>query len=229
MRWIRDGKELYSPGAFIPVAESSGYILTLGDYILETALSEMGDWLRESNQNTLGINLSQAELNSSTLSEKILSRIDHADVDRNQIELELSERLVADAVEEHCMETIFRLESEGVTFSFDDFGTGQSSLMHLSKFPSDTLKIDKSFIDDIVLSSQQQRLVSGMIEFSHHLKMKTVAEGVETKEQRDLLVKMQCDLLQGYYISRPMTRENVIQFLRENSCDLPTLKLAANS
>lgn len=229
IRWMKNNGQLYRPDIFIPIAENTGFIHTLGDWILETALYELSDWLQLSEKNTVCVNLTQSELDIVSLSESVLRRIDMAGIERHQLELELSERFVADAVEEHCMDTIRTLDTEGVTFSFDDFGTGQSSLMHLSKFPGDTLKIDKSFVDDIAHSESQQRLVGGMIEFAHHLKMDTVAEGVETDDQRDLLIAMGCDLLQGYLIARPMPKHEIIQFLDEHSGYVPTLKLASNA
>jgi len=189
----------------------------------------MSDCLQQSEYNKLCINLTQAELNSVSLAETVLLRIDQAGIPRKQIELELSERFVADAVEELGMNTIHKLDAEGISFAFDDFGTGQSSLMHLSKFPGDTLKIDKSFIDEITTSLHQQRLVSGMIEFAHHLNMETIAEGVETEEQRALLTEMKCDSLQGYLLARPMPKVDVMRFLDNHQFNSPEYKLVVNS
>ncbi len=213
VRWIRDGQIVYSPDKFIPIAERTGFIRPLGDWILEQALTEMQPWLASSPNNRVCVNVAGVQLLESGFADSVIDTASNVKVPCNQLELELSERFVADLLDEVALNNIVMLQRAGVSFAFDDFGTGQSSLLHLQKFPANTLKIDKSFIDGLATSDADQRLVRGLISLASHLGMDTVAEGVETQAQCIILRAMGCADLQGYYFSKPVALSEITALL----------------
>ena len=213
IRWGEGKDTRYGPHLFIPIAEKTGHIVELGQWILQQSLTEFSQWLALSNQNTLSINVSQIQLQRSDFASNFIQLVALANIDCRQIELELSENIVAECIDDVLSENLRILQRFGIRFAFDDFGTGSSSLLHLQKFPGTCLKIDKSFIDDIVDSEDQKRLVAGMIDFSHHMQMHVVAEGVETNEQLDILTELGADYIQGYLLAKPARAESTLAFL----------------
>jgi EAL domain-containing protein (putative c-di-GMP-specific phosphodiesterase class I) len=213
VRWGDGGSEEYCPDMFIPIAEKAGSMVELGRWITRQALEELSPWLQESPKNILSINVSQVQLQSKGFAADFIDLVSKAAVKNQQIELELSENIVATGIDINVAENINELRQSGFQFAFDDFGTGSSSLLHLQKFPGNCLKIDKSFIIDIMTNDEQHRLVAGMIDFAHHLGMHVVAEGVETQQQIDSLIDLGSDYLQGFLLAKPCPADKVLAIL----------------
>jgi diguanylate cyclase (GGDEF)-like protein len=215
VRWGAEDDSLYGPQLFIPIAEKTGHIIELGHWITKQALLECNSWLKASPSRTLCINVSQLQLQRSDFSTELLALLSQTGIDPRQLELELSENIIADCIDTLVSNNIDNLSEQGINFAFDDFGTGSSSLLHLQKFPGSCLKIDKSFIDNIVCCEEHQKLVSGIIKFSHHLNMEVVAEGVESDKQLELLASLGADYIQGYVISKPVRKNGIFSLLNE--------------
>lgn len=218
VRWGSDQEATHSPGNFIPIAEKTGAIVELGDWILQQSLEELGSWLGLTKNNILCLNLSQVQLQRTDYSDRFLSQVESASVDCRQLELELSENFIAECIDETLSDNLRKLKNHGVRFAFDDFGTGKSSLLHIQKFPGTCLKIDKTFIDNIAKSDNQRRLIAGMIDFSHHLELDVVAEGVETEEQLNILCNLGTDYIQGYILAKPARAEETLKLLEQWHC-----------
>lgn len=215
VRWGTEDNAPYGPQLFIPIAEKTGDIVELGSWITRQAISECNSWLKASPERTLCINVSQMQLQNTGFSEILLEHLSENRIRPCQIELELSENIIADCVDSVVANNIESLRSRGINSTFDDFGTGSSSLLHIQKFPGSCLKIDKSFVDDIVFNEEHQKLVSGIIGFSHHMNMEVVAEGVESEEQLEMLVNLGADYIQGYAISKPYRKSKIFPLLNE--------------
>ena len=205
VRWEIDGRSQFCPDEFILIAEQTGDICEIGIWIFRRALLDLRDWLQEDSQRTAAINISDVQLHDTELSQQLSSIANDIGVNPLQIELELSERIVATEVNQSVSNNIKILQTHGFGFSFDDFGTGQSSFLNLQKFPGTTLKIDKTFIDELEHSDDQKKLIRGIINFAHSLGLKVVAEGVETESQLRSLRSISCDYVQGYHLAKPMT------------------------
>lgn len=204
LRWEVDGVPQYYPDEFIPIAEKTGSMCEIGRWIFTQALLDLSSWLKIDKRNAVAINISDIQLNDPALHGQLLSIARTIGIDPVQIELELSERLVASDISETVTVNLHELQDQGFAFAFDDFGTGQSSFLSLQNFPGTTLKIDKTFIDDLACSSRQEQLVEGIVNFAHSLDLSVVAEGVETEQQLKILQSMSCDLIQGYLLAKPM-------------------------
>lgn len=213
VRWGEESNKVYGPHQFIPIAEKTGHIVELGKWIVKQSLLELRPWLAQSQDNTLSINISQLELQRIEFANEFIQLVTEANIDGQQIELELSENIVANCIDNIILENINNLNDKGIRFAFDDFGTGSSSLVHLQKFPGTCLKIDKSFIDTIEVSEQQQRLVAGMIDFAHHIGMEVVVEGVENNEQLDIVTDIGTDYIQGFLLAKPARVSETMKFL----------------
>ncbi len=212
-RWGKGHETIHSPAQFIPIAEKTGAIVELGEWILQQSLEEIRSWLDQTSNNLLCLNLSPVQLQRSDYSDRFLSQVKSANVDCRQLELELSENFIAESIDKTLSDNLKKLKQHGVRFAFDDFGTGKSSLLHIQKFPGTCLKIDKTFIDNIAQSDDQRRLIAGMIDFSHHLDLDVVAEGVETEQQLDILCELGTDYIQGYLLAKPACAEETLELL----------------
>lgn len=214
VRWRSETLGMVSPDKFIPVAEESGIIISLGNWILEEAIS----FLKKIHQNghdymIMSINISVIQLTQRNFSETVLRLIDEYELSPKSLELEITESVMMESVEA-VVDNITNLRREGVQFALDDFGTGYSSLNYLTKLPIDTLKIDKSFIDGIGSIKDQSLLVSTIIDIGRKLGLKVVAEGVETEQQYNYLSKRRCERIQGYYFSKPLYDDAVMEMLK---------------
>ena len=208
IRWHHPSRGMISPDKFIPVAESSGLINAIGDWVIEHACSQLKRWLTQfpdSNSTlTMAINVSALQIRQPNLTEKICTVVEKCQIPYGQVELELTESALIDDIDQ-CVLKLQSLSGQGIQMAIDDFGTGFSSFRHLQQMPLKTLKIDKTFIDQICVTSKNQTIVKAIIAMAHALQMSVVAEGVETKEQAVLLKELGCDKLQGFYFSRPLT------------------------
>ncbi len=214
IRWENPEKGLVPPDRFIPVAEDSGLIIPIGEWVLESACSSFSFWDSPSWQwsngdHTVGVNLSARQIDHPGLVDIVEKVISDSGVDPHRLTLEITESaLMKDAAA--ALDVMNSLKSLGVVLSVDDFGTGYSSLSYLQKFPLDVLKIDKSFIDDLGADDQAGYLVKAIIDLAHALKLEVIAEGVETEMQLEMLQKMNCDFVQGFLFSKPMPTDRLL-------------------
>jgi len=209
LRWEHPDLGWISPAEFIPIAEQSGAIIALDHWVIDQALRQLDRWRREGGPiQQLSINISALQLRSPTFSRELLDLCSMHDIPTNIILLEIVETELVAKIES-VLTNIETLHKAGIRLSMDDFGTGYSSLQYFIRLYPDTLKIDKSFIDNITTDIRQQALVDGFIALAHSLDIKVVAEGVETREQYQLLKALGCDAIQGYLLARPMPAEAI--------------------
>ena len=204
VRWQHPAKGLVSPDVFIPLAEESGLINQLSDWVLENAAVQLKHWIQKGHKLTLAVNLSVKDLMAEELHTKLHDLIQRNSLPKNVLELEITESTLMDHPELMITE-INKIKRMGITIAVDDFGSGYSSLNYLKRLPVDVLKIDRSFISDIESDPSDSAIVAGIIGLAKSLKMGTVAEGVETEEQRQILETLGCDNYQGYLFSKPLT------------------------
>jgi diguanylate cyclase (GGDEF)-like protein len=204
LRWRHPVRGLVSPGVFIPIAERFGLIGAIGGWVIDEACRQMEAWADDGMRMRVAINLSAHQLLEDDLVERIGAALARHGVEPAQLLCEITESTAMGDVKT-TQRAFDALSVLGVFLSIDDFGTGYSSLSYLRRMPARQLKIDQSFVDDVASSSDARAIVSGVIELAHALGLRVVAEGVETAEQRDILIAMKCDELQGFYFARPMT------------------------
>jgi len=216
LRWNSEQFGLVSPGRFIPLAEETGLILPIGAWVMETACRQNQEWQAKGLRPIrIGVNLSSRQFRQSDLAELVIQTLDQTGLDARWLELELTESLLLENVEQTIM-TLKRLHDMGLKISLDDFGTGYSSLSYLKRFHIDTLKIDQSFVRDITNSSDDAAISSAIIGMAHSLRMSVIAEGVETRDHWTYLKELGCDEMQGYFFSKPTTPEAIEALLRED-------------
>ncbi len=219
LRWHSPELGEVPPSAFIPLAEDTGLIVPIGDWVLREACKQVRLW-RESGRGPrhVAVNVSSRQFRDGNLHHLIGEILDETGVPPEALELELTESLLLDE-SSGAGETLKLLSALGVRLSVDDFGTGYSALSYLKRFPFSTLKIDHSFVRDVCDDAEDKVLIEAIVAMGHSLNLKVIAEGVETKAQADFLHSRRCDVIQGHYISRPLPSA---QF-----DDLMTLKRAA--
>ncbi|MBN1379744.1 MAG: EAL domain-containing protein [Gammaproteobacteria bacterium] len=204
VRWQHPRKGMVSPADFIPLAEETGLIVPLGEWVLRRACLQLKEWLDKGYPRiTMAVNISSRQLEEAKFDQIVLLVQAETGLPRGYLELEITESAIMKDPEK-VIPALMELKKQGIGLAIDDFGTGHSSLNYLRRFPVDTLKIDRSFVNDIGKSEEDVVLVNGIIALAKSLKLKVVAEGVETKEQQDYLRERQCDKLQGYYLFKPM-------------------------
>jgi diguanylate cyclase (GGDEF)-like protein len=205
LRWQHPQLGFISPAEFIPIAENSGQILRIGEWVLRTAAAQMQQWLEQgySTEMTVAVNLSMAQFRAPGLFELIGEVLRQSGLPAHCLELELTES-VAMHKPASVVQMVQRLRNLGVRLAIDDFGTGYSSLSYLKQLEVHKLKIDQSFVHDIDRDGHDQRIVQAILGMAHSLGMLTIAEGVETAEQRQQLQQMGCHEAQGYLFSRPL-------------------------
>ena len=196
---------LISPADFIPLAEESGLILPLGYLVLEIACDQLALWAGRPDMAPLSIavNVSAEQFRQSDFVVQVLSVLQKSGANPQRLKLELTESLLVHDVEE-LIKKMNALKAEGVGFSLDDFGTGYSSLAYLRRLPIDQLKIDQSFVRDVLLDSNDAVIARTIVALANSLGLGVIAEGVETEAQRDFLVRSGCHAYQGYFCSRPL-------------------------
>jgi EAL domain-containing protein (putative c-di-GMP-specific phosphodiesterase class I) len=204
IRWHSAARGLVAPGYFIPLAEESGMIIAIGEWVLRSACTQNVAWQRAGYPALpISVNLSPRQLARDDIVERVAEVLRSTGLQARYLELEITENDVMRDVDK-SLATLMRLKELGVKISIDDFGTGYSSLNYLKRFPVDTLKIDRSFVNDIATDAGDAAIVKAVISLAHILNLNVVAEGVETQEQRRFLVENGCDQVQGYYFGRPM-------------------------
>jgi len=209
IRWQHPSKGLLSPDKFIDIAESSGIIIELGQWVLTQACRQATIWQKQNGLNhSMAVNLSALQFNHKCLPAQVEKAISETNIDPTLLELEITETAIVNDVSE-TIPLLFELKSLGVKLAIDDFGTGYSSLNYLKNFPIDTLKIDKSFVDEIVTNNKDAAIAQTIVQLAQNLSLTTVAEGVEDSKQQHVLHKMGCDEFQGYLFSKPQPPEMI--------------------
>jgi len=207
IRWKHPELGMISPAEFIPLAESSGQILSIGAWVMRTAVHQMKQWIDEGlPSNVVAVNLSAVQFRDPGLPELVQKVLDDAGLPPSCLELELTESVAAHNPAE-AGQMMDRLHALGVRLSIDDFGTGFSSLSHLKRFPIHTLKIDQSFVRDISTDPDDRAIVQAIIQMARALRLTTIAEGVETDEQAAFLQSHGCEAAQGYRFCKPLPPE----------------------
>lgn len=204
VRWIHPTLGIISPGQFIPLAEESGLIVPLGEFVLREACRQNKEWQDAGLPPVrVSVNLSAVQFRKSDLYEVVTRAIEDTGLDTQWLELELTESMLMQDPKA-TTETLQRLKSAGIHLSIDDFGTGYSSLSYLKRFPIDALKIDRSFVSDITTNPDDAAIATTIILMAHSLRLNVVAEGVETESQLSFLSVLQCNEIQGFLFSPPV-------------------------
>ncbi|TLU67661.1 EAL domain-containing protein [Thalassotalea litorea] len=213
VRFEAGAKGLIRPDIFIPISEETGQIIEIGENVLRKACHATKVWVDKGVfDGRIAVNLSAVQFRQPNLVHMIESILAESRLPAQYLELEITEGTVMNSPQE-AIETMHRLRSMGIHLSLDDFGTGYSSLAYLKKFPLNTLKIDKAFVDDIEASEQGKNMVATIITIAHNLGLDVVAEGVENQNQLDYLKSKQCEQLQGYLYSKPLSEEDFSRYL----------------
>jgi diguanylate cyclase (GGDEF)-like protein len=214
IRWRHPERGLLSPDQFIPHAEESGLIVPVGDWVLREACRQVRSWQEQGLPGLrIAVNISAVQFRRLDLVDTVRRALLDAHADPEHLEIELTETAVMSDPEESA-DILERLSRMGVIISVDDFGTGYSSMSYLRRFPIDKLKIDRSFITNILTSSDDAAIVQGIISLAHSLRLKVVAEGVESAEQVEYLSRYGCDQYQGYFFSKPLDAAAFAALLR---------------
>lgn len=214
LRWQHPVRGLVPPVEFIPVAELSGLILPLGDWVLETACRQIVAWSgkAETAGLSMAINVSARQFRHPDFVSHVLAALGRTGASPSRLKLELTESLLLSDVED-VIAKMSALKECGVGFSLDDFGTGYSSLAYLKRLPLDQLKIDQSFVSDVVANSNDAAITGAIVALAHQLGLSVIAEGVETEAQRDFLIRHGCHAYQGYLFGRPVPIEELERML----------------
>jgi diguanylate cyclase (GGDEF)-like protein/PAS domain S-box-containing protein len=219
VRWNHPQRGLLAPGAFIPLAERTGLIRPLTDWIFNRALEQCREWQDANVPVHVAINISAKSLQDHTFPAKIHSLLNKWAVDPRFLKIEITESsIMADPA--HALAVMSLLQSLGIRLSIDDFGTGYSSLTHLRELPVDEIKVDRSFVSRMTANPADAAIVRTVIDLAHNLDKQVCAEGVEDEETWRMLGEMNCDLAQGYWISRPVPAEMLISWLTESAWGL---------
>jgi diguanylate cyclase len=210
VRWQHPGRGLLQPGAFVPLVERTGLSTALSEYVLANVIEQLRDWRDAATELdfTVAVNLTMFDLLDTSLPEKVAQLLDEAGIEPQQLELEITERVImADPV--RVRDVVERLKAIGVRLAIDDFGTGYSSLSYLKSLPIDAIKIDRSFVMGMAEEESDRAIVRSTIDLGHNLGLTVVAEGVETEEMLEELARYGCDMAQGFYIARPRAADEL--------------------
>ncbi|MDQ3819219.1 MAG: EAL domain-containing protein, partial [Acidobacteriota bacterium] len=217
VRWRHAERGFIPPSDFIPVAEETGMIVQIGEYVLREACRQMQHWqcvLPSDPPLFISVNLSVKQFSQPDLIERVVDILNETKIDPKYLKLEITESAVMENVE-IATDILNRLRALGPRVSMDDFGTGYSSLSHLRRFPIDTLKIDRSFVNQMTEDVENAEIVRTIVGLAQNLGMDLVAEGVETPEQVEMLKSLGCEYGQGYFFSKPLDYQRAEQYICE--------------
>ena len=214
LRWQHPERGLISPAEFIPLLEETGMIVAVGDWVLRTACAQNRAWADEGLPPLrVAVNLSARQFRQNDLADSVDQALRNTGLAAEYLELEITESIMIQDVHA-TITTLTQLNNLGIRISIDDFGTGYSSLAYLKRLPISKIKIDRSFVHDIMTDPDDKAIVSAVINLGHNLKKEVIAEGVETSEQLEHLRFYECDQIQGYYFSRPLPAEDFAQLVK---------------
>lgn len=216
LRWRTIDDNFISPSVFIPLAEYSGLIIEIGDWVVNQACAQIKVLEKKAFDNiTISVNVSIPQFRSENFVSTVLSAIQKHQVLSSKLELEITENILMDDPQV-VIDALVQLKSQGISIALDDFGTGFSSMSYLQKLPLDRLKIDRAFISDITQEGQSI-IAETIINLGKKMKLKVIAEGVEEVEQQERLLELGCDEVQGFYYAKPMPQDAFLHFLKNNS------------
>jgi EAL domain-containing protein (putative c-di-GMP-specific phosphodiesterase class I) len=217
IRWQHPERGLVSPLEFIPLTEETGLILPIGQWVLETACEKLKSWERDplSRDIVLAVNVSAKQLRQADFAAQVQETILRNEIDPSRLKLELTESMLQDSIEDTIL-TMMALKQVGVRFSLDDFGTGYSSLQYIKRLPLDQLKIDRSFVNDIVTDAGDKAIVTTIVAMARSLDIAIIAEGVETEAQSQLLLELGCRQFQGYLFGKPVSADEFDALLKRH-------------
>jgi EAL domain-containing protein (putative c-di-GMP-specific phosphodiesterase class I) len=229
LRWNDPELGLIPPSKFIPIAEETGLILKMGDWLLNSVCRQISDWNRRPISTPIprvAVNISPVQFRQPDFVDQVRTTLKRWDIPSEQLELELTEGIVIEQID-WTIEKMNELRELGVRFAIDDFGTGYSSLAYLNKLPLDILKIDQSFVRELCEVESSTSIVTSIITMAKLLNFELVAEGVETCEQHAFLYKHGCETYQGYLFSKPLTINDLTAFLAERAAGVQPVIAAA--
>jgi diguanylate cyclase (GGDEF)-like protein/PAS domain S-box-containing protein len=205
VRWLDPKRGMISPAEFIPIAEETGLILPIGQWVLETACNQLASWTQQpaTGHLTVAVNVSARQFRQKDFVAQVIDTIRRTGANPNRLKLEITESMLVDDIN-GIIAKMEALKSKGVRFSIDDFGTGYSSLAYLKRLPLDQLKIDQGFVRDILVDPNDAAIAKMVIALADSMGLAVIAEGVETEQQREFLAKLGCHAYQGYLFSRPL-------------------------
>jgi len=213
IRWVHPKLGYISPAEFIPLAEATGLIIPIGEWVLREACFQLKAWQSEYGFDLdVAVNLSPAQFSQGDLFETVANTLKESGLAARNLELEITENVLVDD-SENTLKTLHSIHSLGIDIAIDDFGTGYSSLSYLKRFPANTIKIDLSFVQNILTDPQDAAISGAIIEMGHAHNMAVVAEGIEMQEQADYLKLLGCDQFQGYWFSRPLPASEFVAFI----------------
>jgi EAL domain-containing protein (putative c-di-GMP-specific phosphodiesterase class I)/ActR/RegA family two-component response regulator len=215
VRWQHPERGLIMPGEFISIAEATGFIIPLGEWVLQTACRQIQAWQNAGFEMLrVAVNLSPRQFHQPDLSTRVSQILAEIGLEPSCLELELTENLMVQDTEK-TIASLKKLKELGVSISIDDFGTGYSSLSYLTQYPFDILKIDRCFVSNVTDGCSKAAIIKAIIEMAHSLCLEVIAEGVETEAEKDFLWRYECDVMQGYLFSRPVSAADFEQMLIE--------------
>ncbi|QBM17570.1 hypothetical protein MARI_16890 [Marinobacter sp. JH2] len=213
LRWVHPEHGFVAPDKFIPIAETSGHIVKIGKWVLEQACKQDALWAASGSHLRIAVNLSAVQLRQDSIVEDILACIAEYQIPPGRLELEITETSFMTNMTD-AIAKLHQLHRAGISIAVDDFGTGYSSLTYLKKMPVQHLKIDKQFIQDLLVNEEDTRIANTIIDLGRSLNLTVIAEGVETEEQEHYLTQRGCKLAQGYYFSKPLLPEDFEKFIK---------------
>jgi len=214
LRWEHPELGLIKPDEFIPLAEETGLILAIGEWVLEHACRQNMEWQSMGiPPMRIAVNISGYQLQQADFIERLESVVTSAGMEFEHLELEITESVIMQNPD-FAIQILNEVQCRGIHISVDDFGTGYSSLAHLKRFSVNTLKIDKSFVRDVESSQTDAAITTAIIAMGNSLNLRVIAEGVETEGQYSFLQDAMCDEVQGYLVSKPLPAEKVAEFMK---------------
>lgn len=209
IRWRHPSQGIIRPDAFIPFAESHDMMVPLTDFVMEEMVSQLAAWSAEGFKPSIGFNVSPKSMTDIALPDRLAKMCDAANIEHNRVIAEITESAAMTDVQV-SMDILTRLRLKGFRVAIDDFGTGYSSLVQLHRMPFTELKIDKSIIMELGIEEEAETITRSIIELAHNLGMEVCAEGVETEQCVEILRRLNCDILQGFYFSRPAESQSIL-------------------
>lgn len=213
VRWRDEEKGFIAPSVFIPIAEKNGSIIPIGNFVLDNAVKQLSEWEKRFEIDfTMSINISAVQYKRDDFVESVIEVIDKYKVDPSNIELEITESVLIDDFD-IVTDKLIKLRKHGIKISLDDFGTGYSSLSYLMRMPIDTLKIDKSFVDSALSDDSTHIIIESILNMSSNMGFESIAEGVESEQQYNYLNEIGCDVIQGFYMGKPLPASEIENIL----------------